>query len=249
VNQTAATPAAEVTTTQGGGGVNAVSPLTTQTGLVTGPEDSDSITIHSTSTFDTVPGPREKIARIRSAHGGETGGGETSNVDGEGFDILQDFEIVMHDVHDEQLMNDHYETEESVDAAINNATVSSQLLGGALPGAPVGWFSPTAPDTWKPMLQRVAKVEPAFESVNNLGNWSNFTFCPKFSGKNRSGTYTHHAAPAGAHVLPVDETSSKRTKKRFELHYQGWNMTVPNDKYRRIGSTKENFSLKIGAPR
>jgi hypothetical protein len=241
VNQTAATPALEVMTTLGGPAGSTMSPLTTQTGLVTGAEDSDGNTVHTAGTFETVTGPREKIARIRSEHGGDVGDGGTSDIDGDGFDILKDFEVVMHDVHDEQLQNDHNEIEESVDDGIDNATLSGQPSGSALPGAPAGWFPPTAPDTWTPMAQKVAKGEPDFEAIDNPGKWSNFTFRAKFSGKNRSGTYTHHATPAGARVLPVDEATGKRTKNGFEFHYQGWKMPVPNDKYRRIGSTKENF--------
>jgi hypothetical protein len=173
-------------------------------------------------------------------HGGEVGVGGTSDADGKGFDMLQDFEVSMHNNHDEKLLNDHYKIEANVDNAIDNTTMTGPP-GSTLLGAPAGWYPPLAPENWKPYPRRPESGEPSYESTDNPGNWSEYTYRAKFAGQNLTGKYVHHVTPVGAVTLPVDPVTGKRTKHGFELHYNHWKLPVQNDKYSRAGSTRADF--------
>ena len=65
----------------------------------------------SVGTFNTLTLPINNIERILKYHGGDKGDGGTSDIDGEGFDVLQDFEIPMNNNEDEKLLNEYEETE------------------------------------------------------------------------------------------------------------------------------------------
>ena len=50
-------------------------------------------------------------------------------------------------------------------------------------GAPAGWEPPSAPADYSPEAPKISKDEPEnFASVDNPGNWSSFTYRPKFGG-------------------------------------------------------------------
>ena len=78
-------------------------------------------------------------------HGGEVGGGGTSDVDGDGFGVLQDFEIPTNDNDGKKLFNEYDETETRVCNDIDNASLSGST-SEYLPGSPAGWYPPGAPD-------------------------------------------------------------------------------------------------------
>ena len=45
--------------------------------------------------------------RITVEYGDEVGNGGSLDVDGDSFDILQHFEVTIHNNHDEKILNDH----------------------------------------------------------------------------------------------------------------------------------------------
>ena len=63
--------------------------------------------------------------------------------------------------------------------------------------------------------------EPKFLSINNSGNWGDYTLHPKFKGKGNNSTYTHHKIQAGTQTVPVDKDTGTRTENGFEFHYNG----------------------------
>jgi hypothetical protein len=141
--------------------------------------DNDDNTV---TTFNTTTLPVDKITRIRTAHRGELGDGWTSDVDGDGFDIIQDFKIAMVDNENDKLLNEYDVTKTCVDDGTDNTS----LLGTTelhLPGAPTGRYPPVAPDNWKPRERKPKTKEPPFSSVGNSGNWSELTYLPGFTGK------------------------------------------------------------------
>lgn len=86
----------------------------------------------------------------------------------------------------EILPNDRHLFEEDNLAAIADESeyVASAVLSASdsdrvIPGAPEGWRPPGAPPNWKgPPKQNGIKV-PDFDTVDNPGGWSDFTFQPK----------------------------------------------------------------------
>ncbi len=66
-------------------------------------DDNDN---HSVGTFNTLTLSIDKIEQILKYHGGDKGDGGTSDVNGDGFDVVQDFEIPMNNNEDEKLLND-----------------------------------------------------------------------------------------------------------------------------------------------
>jgi len=112
----------------------------------------------------------------------------------------------------------------------------------AIPGAPVGWKPPTAPDDWQPAKVRANTGEPhvPFGDVDNPGGWSRYTFRPKCKSNNRKkikegietedepdgaptekAKFMCYAMPTGVTPVPLDATTNKRTSADFELHYNG----------------------------
>ena len=60
---------------------------------------------HSVGTFNTLTLRIDKIDWILKYHSGDKGDSGTSDVDGDRFDVVQDFEIPMNDNEDEKLLN------------------------------------------------------------------------------------------------------------------------------------------------
>ena len=190
--------------------------------------------------------PIEKIERILNYHGGEKGDDGTSDVYGDGFDIVQDVEITMNDNEDKKLLNECDETETCVCGGADNASLSGSTRD-YLPGAPTGWYPPGPPDDWKPWPRKVTSREPEFSTIDNPANWSEFTYRPTYSGKNRSGKYVAHKTLSGATVLPTNHKTGKCEVSGFELHYNGWKMPKPKQEYCHVGSTRDNFFPKARA--
>jgi hypothetical protein len=62
---------------------------------------------------------------------------------------------------------------------------------------------PSAPSDWTAPIPKAEKGEPTFESVDNPGEWPQFTYCPKFQ-KTGTKNYAHHSLPTGARPVPVN---------------------------------------------
>ena len=81
---------------------------------------------------------------------------------------------------------------------------------------------PGPPTDWKPPSIKVEKGETHFESVDNPGNWYEYTFRPKFEKKSSGGHYQGHTLPTGATPLPDSGPGGKRVDVGWEFHYDGW---------------------------
>jgi hypothetical protein len=101
-----------------------------------------------------------------------------------------------------------------------------------LHGSPDGWKPPTAPDDWQPPEIDPATNEPEFEDVDNPGNWSPFTFRPKFKkagGRGAKKQYLYHAMPTGATPVPIDADAGERTLGDWTFHYGGWHRDLEKE--------------------
>ena len=139
-----------------------------------------------------------------------------------------------------------------------------------LPGAPIGWVPPTAPEGWTSAIKTNTRT-PAFKKVDNPGGWSEFCFQPKYAKAKGKGTpykYLYHAMPAGA--TPVPEYEGKRMCNGWTFHYDGkWIRKAPKfhsgatrdnpfpesrkgcldaDILTRLGMTAERMMEEYGAP-
>ena len=85
-------------------------------------EDNNKADI-AVATINTVTLPVDKIERIRTTHGDEEEGVGISDVNGDGFDVIQDFEIPTNDNNEDKLLNEYDETETCVYYGINNASL------------------------------------------------------------------------------------------------------------------------------
>ena len=90
------------------------------------------------------------------------------------------------------------------------------------------------PDDWTPPACKEDKREIPFSSVDNPGEWDQYTFRPKFDRQTK--LYTHHELTGGAQVVP--EVDGKRKVGDWEFFYKGW--THDGDSFR-PGATPENL--------
>ena len=72
---------------------------------------------------------------------------------------------------------------------------------------------PKPPDNWN-QLVKSNEGEPQFADVDNPGEWSQYTFQPKFhnkasKGKNK-GDYAYHSLPTGARPVPADSNGIRQ---------------------------------------
>ena len=93
-------------------------------------------------------------------------------------------------------------------------------------GAEVSVYS--EPDDWliKKPKRKTEAGEPESMFVDNPGNWSDYTYRPKFAAKAKGkdikkGQYTHHALPTGAMPVPAD-TAGNRKKAGWDFYYDKW---------------------------
>ena len=79
------------------------------------------------------------------------------------------------------------------------------------------------PDYWEVPSPAVEKGETPFESIDNPGEWSSFSFRPVFkkSAGSRVAQYQHHCLPTGC--VPVEKNENgKRVIDGWEFFYKGW---------------------------
>ena len=164
--------------------------------------DKDDSTVATSNTAILL---MDKIERSRTTHrseiGDEIGDAGTSDIDGDGFDVIQGFEMPTNDNANVKVLNEYDEQETCVYDGIGNAS----LLGSTrdyLPGAPAGWYLQGSPEGWRPWARKPKTRKPKFPSVDNPDNWSKFTFQSGFTGNNRTGKYIAHITISGAILLP-----------------------------------------------
>jgi hypothetical protein len=63
---------------------------------------------------------------------------------------------------------------------------------------------PSVPSDWTPPIAKTEKGEPTFESVDNSGQWPEFTYQSKFL-KTGDKKYAHRALPTGARPVPINQ--------------------------------------------
>ena len=211
-----------------------VSPMTGQTGQDMDTIEGSSVGTASSSLIDS----NEAIAKMLEDDEKQSGDGGTSDAEGEGFDIVNDFQDAMASVDCDCNQSEHDIIEDDIaDDDINchvMEAIESAMCG--IDGAPEGWLPPKAPDNWMHMPS-MAKGEPPFASIENPGNWSDFTFRPKFD----KGTYSHHEMPAGAVPVKKDPVTGKRMHRGYEFFYDGWMLTDSNPQYSCQGAMKDNM--------
>jgi hypothetical protein len=99
----------------------------------------------------------------------------------------------------------------------------------AVPSVPVDWLSPPVDP---------GKGEPEFDSVDNPGDWSPYTFRPVFDSKKR---YKHHLLPTGTMAVPLGDSSLKREHSGWTFFYKGWES---DSNFSRRHATRDNMFPK-----
>jgi hypothetical protein len=96
-----------------------------------------------------------------------------------------------------------------------------------------------APEDWEPARRKEEQGEPDFESVDNPGKWSAYTYRPVFKKKNKKekAEYSHHELPTAAVPVPKDD-NGKRVINGWEFFYDGWEADLGAT--HRDGATPEN---------
>lgn len=82
---------------------------------------------------------------------------------------------------------------------------------------------PSPPSNWAPPTRKIEKLEPPFVLVDNPGDWSEFTFRPKFERKKgANGMYIAHVLPTGAQPVAKNNESGERVCAGWKFHYKEW---------------------------
>ena len=81
--------------------------------------------------------------------------------------------------------------------------------------------------------------EPAFEAIDNPGNWHRYYFQPKF---NKSKKYAGHYLPTGARPVPVGQDGSRKCGD-WTFHYNGF--SNQEFLYRRGATTANLFPKEM----
>ena len=141
---------------------------------------------------------------------------------------------------------------------------ADEIFDSGIPGAPLGWRPPCAPDNWNPTKQKKDKGEPNFSDVDNPGGWDKFVYRPTFAKRKRKvkkrhdngdteteseeeeaddedvGKYIHHALPTGAVPVPADNNGDRKVKD-YQFFYKGWTkQNTATELPFRSGATREN---------
>jgi len=134
--------------------------------------------------------------------------GVEANIHNEGVSLREVLESSNEPIGDDEDNIDNLKSEEFSPAEGNGVV---QLVG-----APDGWVPPGPPPTWAGYQPK--GNAPELGDVDNPGNWSLYSFCPKYK---TGSVYSGHFTPAGAMVLPVNE-HGERELNGWHFHYQGW---------------------------
>ena len=110
-------------------------------------------------------------------------------------------------------------------------------MDGMISGAPEGWSPPPAPDDFKGY--RAQHDAPAnFGGVDNPGNWSEYTFQPKFD---KDKKFVGCESPAKARVVPAN-SAGKREVNGWTFNYGPWEADeFDKETYVRGSATKDNM--------
>jgi hypothetical protein len=92
-----------------------------------------------------------------------------------------------------------------------------------LPGTPPDWIPP--PRKFD---------EPEFSTINNPGEWSEFTFRPEFN----KSSYLRHSLPTGCTPVPKNDQGIYKYGE-WEFFYKGWENDDPNQF--RCGASSANM--------
>jgi hypothetical protein len=65
---------------------------------------------------------------------------------------------------------------------------------------------PGTPYDWVPPAAQVSKGGPEFKYINNPGEWSQFTYHPKFP----NGTFVQHSLPTGSSPVPPESEGNHK---------------------------------------
>ena len=103
----------------------------------------------------------DKIERIRTTHGCKVGDGKTSDVNGDGFDVIQYCRIPMNDNDNVKLLNEYDRTDAYVYDDIDNSNLTGST-SDYFPGASVGWYPSGPPEGWRPWAHTPKTREPKF---------------------------------------------------------------------------------------
>lgn len=138
----------------------------------------------------------------------EKGNGEGEDSDEEGEEV-----------------NDHFDpladasTLEAMEARrdeLDADDLGEEFSSSAIPGSPAGWNPPGPPENYMG-YQPKFDAPPTFGTIDNPGNWSEFTFQPTY----KNSKYAGHESPAGAKVVPKD-AQGDRVVNGWKFFYDGW---------------------------
>jgi hypothetical protein len=140
------------------------------------------------------------------------GDGGDSDAEGDGLDIVDAFKDGMMAIDRERKDDGAQLLEEDVDNLEQNWCFG-EVQKGSVSGierAPADWILTGPPESWR-YCHQPHRNEPVFETVNNPGQWSKYTFRAKFKGTPTTDKYAgYHEMPCGAQPVPVGP-DGKRT--------------------------------------
>ena len=97
--------------------------------------------------------------------------------------------------------NDGYDTLDLEEGFTNSLLeLQSEVDGTTIVGEESRRILPRTPIGWTPLPFKTQLVEPEFDTVDNPGQWSDFTFRTVFA--KGGGIYKIHALPTGVMPLP-----------------------------------------------
>ena len=91
--------------------------------------------------------------------------------------------------------------------------------GKTIVGEESGRIPPRTPIDCTPPPVKPQLSEPVLKTVDNPGQWSEFTFSPVF--EKGGDLYKRHALPTGVMTLSQDSSGTRRING-WEFHYNYW---------------------------
>ena len=145
-------------------------------------------------------------------NGGDGGESDEDGVDAEELEIAWDEH--QKDIRD----NGWKECEETVQIPVNHGTAGFVNLVNVDRERidPLKVKIAEVPKAWIPPSKK--SDEPLFSCVDNPGEWSEYSFRPKFSTQKK---YMRHELPTGATPAQMDENGDRKSLN-WHLFYNGW---------------------------